>query len=78
MVHIGLEGGGRVAKAEEHHCGFVKPKRGRKGGFLVILRSDENVVISPVDIEFSEDFAIFEFVYKVRYERERIGIFDGM
>ena len=34
----------------------------------MVFRSDEDVVISPSDIEFGEDFAILKFVYQLRYE----------
>ena len=63
MVHIGLEGGWGVAKSEEHDGQFIEPKRGGEGGFPAVFRSDEDVIVSPADIEFGEDFAIFQFIH---------------
>ena len=68
MVHIGLEGGRRVAESKEHHGRLIEPKRGREGRLPSVLRSDEDVVISPSDVEFGEDLAVLEFIYQLRDE----------
>ena len=68
MVHVGLEGGQGVAKSKEHHSWLVEPKGGGEGCFPTVFRSDEDVVISPLDVKFGEDFAILEFVYQFGYE----------
>ena len=39
---------------------------------------DADVVVPPSNIKLGEMFHIFEFVDKVRDERERVGISDGV
>ena len=68
MVHIGLEGGWRVAKSKEHDGWFIESERGGEGHLPMVLWSDEDVVISPLDVGFGKDFAILKLVYQLRYE----------
>ena len=63
MVHIGLEGGWGVAESEEHDSWLVEPEGGGEGGFLAVFQLDEDVIVSPANIEFCEDFAILEFIH---------------
>ena len=63
MVHVCLEGGGGIAKSEEHYSRFVKAKRRGEGRLPVVFRSDEDVIVSPPDVKFGEDFASFQLVY---------------
>ena len=58
VIHVGLKGGQRVTESEEHDGGFVESKRGGEGGFPLVFRSDEDVIISPSYVEFGEDFAV--------------------
>ena len=69
MVHVGLEGGQQVAESKEHNGWLIEPKGGGEGCLPAILWSDEDVVISPSDIKFGEDFAVFELVYQFGYKR---------
>ena len=78
MIHVCLEGGGGVAESEEHDCGLVETKRGREGGFPAVFRTDEDVIVSPLDVEFCEDLTSFQFVYQFGYEGKGIGVFGGM
>ena len=59
MVHVGLESGRGVAQAEEHDCQFKTPKQGGEGHFPSVFGTDEDVIVSPANVEFGEDFAIF-------------------
>ena len=68
VVHIGLEGGWGVAESKEHNCGFIERKRGGEGCFLMVFWSDEDIIISPTDIEFGEDFAVLQLIYQFRNE----------
>ena len=34
----------------------------------MVFWSDEDVVISPLDVEFGEEFAVLEFIYQLRDE----------
>ena len=78
MVHIGLEGGQRVAESEEHDGWLKEPKRGGKGHLPSVFWADEDIVVPPSDIEFCEDFAVFQPIYQLRDEGEGVGIFDGV
>ena len=57
MVHVCLEGGGGVAKSEEHYCGLIEAEGGGEGRLPAVFWVDEDVVVSPADVEFGEDFA---------------------
>ena len=78
MVHVGLEGGQRIAKAEEHHRRFVKSKGCGEGCLSAVLWADQDIIVSPLDIKFHEDLAIFEFVNKFRNKWEGVGILRGV
>ena len=69
MVHVGLEGGGGVAKAEEHYGGFVEPEGGGESHLPSVFGVDEDIIVPPSDIKLGEDFAVLEFIYDLRYER---------
>ena len=58
MVHIGLEGGQGVAESKEHDSWFEKSEQGGEGGFPVVFWPNEDVVVSPSDVEFCKDFAV--------------------
>ena len=51
---------------------------GDEGHFLLMSILDADVVVPPSNIKLGEMFHIFEFVDKVRDERERVGISDGV
>ena len=57
MVHVRLEGGGGIAKPEEHDCRFVEAEGGREGRFPAIFRADKDIIVSPSDVEFGKDLA---------------------
>ena len=78
MVHESLEGGGGVAKPEEHDSGFEESHRGDKGSFPLIFLSDTNVVISPTNVEFSEQDRFLHIIDEFRDEGERVGVLDGV
>ena len=48
------EGGWGVGESEIHDGGFIKAKRHFEGGFPVVFFLDTYVVVSPVDVHFSE------------------------
>ena len=63
MVHVGLESGWRVAEFKEHNGWLVESERCGEGRLPSVFWSDQDVIISPSDVEFCEEFAIFEFIY---------------
>ena len=78
MVHEGLEGGGCVAEPEEHDGGFEKSHGGDKGSFPLVFFSDTNVVISPTNVEFSEQGGFLHIINEFRDERKGVGVSDGV
>ena len=54
MIHKGLECGRGIAESKEHDSGFKESHGGDEHSFPLILLSDANVVISPTDVELSE------------------------
>ena len=59
MVHVGLESGWGVAESKEHNGWLEDSKRGGESCLPPVFWADENVVVSPVDVEFGKDFTVF-------------------
>ena len=58
VVHESLKGGRGVGKSEEHYSGFEKSSVGNEGCFPLVAVLDSYVVVSPPDVELSEDLSI--------------------
>ena len=58
VVHETLEGGRGVGKSEEHHGWFEKSFVGNEGHFPLVTVLDSYIVVSPPDVELSEDLSI--------------------
>ena len=39
---------------------------------------DTDIIVPPTNVELDEVVSVFQLIYKVRDERERIGIMSGM
>ena len=78
MVHESLEGGGSIAESKEHDSGFKKSHGRDKSSFPLILLLDSNVVVSPMNVEFSEQGRFLHIVDEFWDEGEWIGISDGV
>ena len=78
VVHESLECCGGVGEPEEHHGRLEEPLMGDEGGFPLVSIFDPYVVISPADVELSENFSIPQFIYEVGDERKGIGVADGV
>src|ERR1700722_1729760 len=77
LVHHCLERGRRVAKAEEHDEGFETSAVRDEGCFPFIAFLDPNIVISPANVEFGEDFRVLDLVYEFGDQRKRITVLHG-
>ena len=66
MIHKGLECRRCIAKTKEHHCGFIKTKGSDEGCFPLIQFLDLNVVVSPLNVEFSEINGVFHIINEFR------------
>ena len=53
IIHEGLEGGWRVAKAKHHDLGLVEATTGFECGFVGIGLLDANIIVSLSYIELS-------------------------
>src|SRR5712671_709092 len=53
-VHHGLEGGGGVGETKEHDHRFVEPFVGDERCFPPVLRFDEYLVVTPLDVNAGE------------------------
>jgi hypothetical protein len=73
-VHHHLKGGWRVGETEEHDCGFEKPLWSKEGSFPLITVFDTDIVVSPPDIELSEQRAATEVIDCLWNERGDIAI----
>ena len=78
MVHESLEGGGSIAESKEHDSGFKKSHGCDKSSFPLILLLDSNVVVSPMNVEFSEQGRFLHVVDEFWDEGEGIGVLDGV
>jgi hypothetical protein len=54
VIHEALEGGRTIAHAEEHDSWFKESVVCFKGSLPLVFFSDLNVVVSPLDVEFTE------------------------
>ena len=78
MIHKSLECERSIAEAEEHDCGFIKTKECDECWCPLIQFLDLNVVISLVNVKFSEVDGVLYIINEFRDEREWIGVADGM
>ena len=58
VIHEVLEGGGRVGESKEHDSGFEQPLMGDEGCLPLMAIFDSYIVVSPMNVEFDEDFSI--------------------
>jgi hypothetical protein len=54
VIHHCLEGGWRICQSKEHDHWFKQPFAGFEGGFVFISFFQMDVVVSPVNVELSE------------------------
>ena len=78
MVHESLEGGGSITKSEKHDSGFEESHGGDKGSFPLVFLPNANVIVSPLNIKFSEQGRFFYIVNEFWDEGEGVGISDGV
>ena len=78
VIHEPLEGGRGAAKPKEHDSWFKESFVCDEGSLSLISIFDVDIVIFRSDVHLSEDRGSFKFVDKIRYQREGIGIFDGV
>ena len=62
VVHERLKGRRGIAKAKEHHGGFVESERGNECCLPLVFLLDTNVVIAPPDIKLGEQCRVFHVI----------------
>ena len=77
-VHESLERGRGIGHPEEHYERLEKSSVCGEGTFPLMSVLDSDIVVSPPDIEFSEEFSSLELINEVGDEGEGIGIADSM
>ena len=51
---------------------------GDEGCFPLVTVFDPYVVVPPLDVEFSEDLSVSQFIYEVGNEGKGVGVADGV
>ena len=62
VVHERLKHRRGIAKAKEHHGGFIESERGNECCLPLVFFPDTNVVIAPLDIELGEQHRVFHII----------------
>ena len=78
VIHKCLECGGSIAESKEHDSGFKKSHGGNESGFPLILLSDANVVISPMNVKLGEEGGLLHVIDEFWDKGEWIGILDSV
>jgi hypothetical protein len=68
-VHEGLKGGWTITESEEHHSGFKKAERCDECTLPLVVFLDSDIIISPSDVEFSEQGGILHVIDEFWDER---------
>src|SRR6202040_920878 len=76
VVHKILKCCRRIRESKEHNCWFEKSVVRAKSGFPFISFLYTNIVVSPSDIHFRENFSWSKFIDEFTNQREWIVIFD--
>ena len=74
MVHECLKCGRGIAKSKEHDGGFKQSHGGNEGSLPLVLLSDVDVVVSPLNVELGKQGRLLHVIDKFRNEGERVGI----
>ena len=69
MVYEGLKGTGGIAESEEHDSWFKESERGDEHSFPLIFLMNMDVVVTPVNVEFSEVSGVLHVVNKLKDKR---------
>ena len=78
IIHEVLEDGRGISKTEEHHSWFEKSLMDNKDGFPLMSVLDLDIIVSPLDIKFGEDFRPLEFIDEIRNEWKGVCVTDSV
>ncbi|KAG5333908.1 hypothetical protein C0989_004680, partial [Termitomyces sp. Mn162] len=74
VIHHGLKGGGAIGEPKEHNKWLEQSLVGPEGGLLLISFLDVHIVVTPLDVQFSEVSCTLEVVDELRDEGERVTV----
>ncbi|KAG5349506.1 hypothetical protein C0989_003360 [Termitomyces sp. Mn162] len=74
VVHHGLEGGWAVGETKEHNKWLKQSLVGLEGHLPLISLLNVHIVVTPLDVQFSEVLHTLEVVDELRDEGERVAI----
>ena len=69
MIHEGLKSAGGIAESEEHDGWFKKSKRGDERSFPLIFLMNSDVVVIPLNVEFSEVGRVLHVINEFKDKR---------
>ena len=78
MVHEHLECGRSIAESKEHDGGFKESHRGDECSLPLVLFSNADVVIPPLDVKLGEQDGLLHIIDKFWDEGEWVGILDSV
>ena len=71
--------GGVLQNPKNMTVGLNSPyDRGDKGSLPLVLFSDANVVVSPLNVKLGKQCGLFHVINEFRNEGKRVGILDCM
>ncbi|KAG5333671.1 hypothetical protein C0989_005038 [Termitomyces sp. Mn162] len=74
VIHHGLNGGGAIGESKEHHKQLKQSSVGSKGGLLLVSFLDVHIVVTLLDIQFSEVLCTPEVVDELGNEGEGVMV----
>ncbi|KAG5348178.1 hypothetical protein C0989_010882, partial [Termitomyces sp. Mn162] len=74
VVHHGLEGGQAVSETKEHNEQLKQFLVGLEGHLSLISFLNAHIVVTPLDVQFSEVLCTLEVVDELGDERKRIMV----
>ena len=74
VIHHGLEGGGAVSEAEEHHQWLKESAVGAEGRLPFISFFHVDIIETPSDIQLCEVSCPSEFLYQLGDEQKRVFV----
>ncbi|KAG5340928.1 hypothetical protein C0989_012551 [Termitomyces sp. Mn162] len=74
VIHHGLKGGGAIGKSEEHNEWFKQAPASLEGSLPLVSFLDAHIVVTPLDIQFSEVLCTPEVVDELEDEGEGVMV----
>ena len=76
VIHESLEGGRGIGKMEEHYSWFEESFMSDESSIPLVSILNSDIVVSPLNVKFGEDFCPLEFINEVGNEWKGVCIMD--